>query len=196
MSSMDGIYCRTAMETKRPNSADSKTTMPLPPHRKASGQAGEYFVRAIETNDTLTLVDLHLGARRSVEDFRFAPKKNERGGISHPENTPQKEIGEPFRYKSHQFFGLQNHKIVRFFAGKYGAPVKNGRWESFCLGGKFLDFLNRTKITLPEKWMGWKSSPSTQKKINKDEFHIFLTMKKLQNKNWIFVSHFDVNHLL
>ena len=86
--------------------------MPFAPHRKASGQAGEYFVRAIETNDTLTLVDLHLGGRKNVEDFR--PQKNERGWISSVKTPPKKEIGETMYTQIPPIFGLQNYKIASF----------------------------------------------------------------------------------
>ena len=59
----------------------------------------------------------------------------------------------------------------------------------FFLWGKFLDFLNRTKITLPEKWMGWKSSPFTQKRSTNTNFTYFWHWKNLQKQKLDFLYH-------
>ena len=84
------MYGRTAMEMwTRIGGLENDDAVGTPP--KSNGQAGEYFVRAIETNDTLTLVDLHLGGRNMWKIF--APKKTNVAGFPAWKYS-QKEIGE------------------------------------------------------------------------------------------------------
>ena len=114
MSSMDWMYCRTAMETKRPNSADSKTTMPLAPHRKAMARRA----------NTLCVPSKPTTPWRS-STCTSVVEKMWKTFVS-PENTPQKEIRRNHLHTNPtNFLGF---KIIKMwvFCGKIRCPLKNG----------------------------------------------------------------------
>lgn len=141
-------------ETTKLGRLENDDAVGTPP--KSNGQAGEYFVRAIETNDTLTLVDLHLGGRKNVEDFR--PKKNERGGISAWKYSPKGNSEKPFTYKSHQFFGLQNYKNVSFLRENTVPPWKMDGLEVIS----FYTKKTATNTNFTHFWH-WKKNSKKQK---------------------------------